>query len=98
MRLYNIAKEIKGSITNKYLKKLMLHHREYEWTYYEGIKSNDGTTMLYRIFKSINPATRIVVSNLKDEIEKAILAKILNNVKDLLDEMFSNYSIIIDKG
>ena len=54
--------------------------------------------MLYLILKSINPVTSIVVSELKDEIEKATLAKFLNNVKYLLDDMSSNYSIIIDKG
>ena len=54
--------------------------------------------MLYFLFKSINPATRIGVSNLKDKIEKITLAKFGINVKDLLDDMCSNYSIIIDKG
>ena len=57
--------------------------------------SNDVTTT---IFKLINPGTRIVVSNLKDEIEKSNIAKFLNNVKDLIDYMSSYYSIIIDKG
>ena len=41
--------------------------------------------MLYLILKIINPATRIVVSNIKDEIEKSTISKILNNVKDRLD-------------
>ena len=34
--------------------------------------------------KKHQPFTRIGVSNLKDEIEKANIAKFLNNVKDLL--------------
>ena len=54
--------------------------------------------MLYLIFKRINLATRIGVSNLKYEIEKKNLAKFGNNVKNLIDDMSSNYSIIIDKG
>ena len=49
------------------------------------------------LFKSINPDTRIGVSNLKDEIEKSTLANFGHNVKDLLDDMSSNYSIIINK-
>ena len=53
--------------------------------------------MLYIQFKIINPATRIVASNLKEEIKKASLAKFINNVKDLSDEMSSNYTINIDK-
>ena len=53
--------------------------------------------MVDLLLKSINPYARICVSNLKDEIQKVTLAKIGNNVKDLLDDMSSNYSIIIDK-
>ena len=44
--------------------------------------------MIYLIFKSINPDTRIAVSNLKDEIDKSTLAKFGNNIKYLLDDMF----------
>ena len=54
--------------------------------------------MIYLPFKIINPDTRIGVYNLKDEIDKAILAKFANNLKDLLDGMSSKYSIIINKG
>ena len=52
--------------------------------------------MIYLLFKSINPDKSIGVSNLKDEIEKSTIAKFGNNIKDLLDEMSSNYSINID--
>ena len=51
---------------------------------------NDGTTMFYLIFKSINPTTRISVSNLKYETDKATLSKFGKNVKDLLDDISSN--------
>ena len=54
--------------------------------------------MLYLLFKIINPATKLVVSNLNYEIEISTLSTFGNNVKDLLDDMSSNYSIIIDKG
>ena len=47
--------------------------------------------MLYLLFKIINQATRIVVSNIKCEIEKANLAKFVNNVKDHLNNMSANY-------
>ena len=36
-------------------------------------------------------------SNLKDKIKKETLSKLGNSVKELLDEMSSNYSIIIDE-
>ena len=54
--------------------------------------------MLYLLFKIINSDTKIVVSNLKDEIDRSTLSTFGNNVKYLLDDMSSNYSIIIDKG
>ena len=52
-----------------------------------GLIRNDGYTMICLIFKRINPATRIGVSNLKYEIEKATLAKFVNSAKDLIDDM-----------
>ena len=54
--------------------------------------------MIYLILKSVNASTRIGVSNLKDEIDKATLANFGNNLKNLLDDMYLNYSIILDKG
>ena len=53
--------------------------------------------MLYLLFKNTNPDTRISVSNQQYEIEKETLSNFDNNVKDILDYMYSNYSIIIDK-
>ena len=54
--------------------------------------------MIYLILKSIKQAPIIVVYNLKYLIEKSTLTKFGNNVKDLFDDMYSNYSIIIYKG
>ena len=85
-----IDSEIKGSITKTSLKKLRLHHGEYEWTGYGGLVRNDGHNMICLILKIINTDTRIGFSNLKYEIEKATLAKFGNNVKYLLDDMSSN--------
>ena len=59
---------------------------------------NYGPTILYLLLKSIKPATIIGVSNLKYEIDKASLAKLDNNVKYLIDDMSSNYSVSIDQG
>ena len=42
------------------------------------------------MLKIINPSTRIGVSNLKDEIEKSNLDKFGNNIKDVIDEIYSN--------
>ena len=60
---------------------------EYGWKYSGGLIRNDKTTMLYLLFKSINPSTRIGDSNLRNEIYKATLAKSGNNLKVLLDDM-----------
>ena len=49
-----------------------------------GLIRSDETTIMYLLFKRINPATSIGVSNLKDEIEKAIVANFGNNVKIFL--------------
>ena len=83
--------------TKAYLIKIRLHCGEYEWDDTGGLIRNYGPTMLCRILKSINPDTRVGVSNLKYEIDKATLAKFINNLKELLDYMSSNYSLIIDK-
>ena len=91
-------KEIEGSIAKTYLKKFRLHRVEYEWDDTGGLIKNYGPTILYLLFKSIKPATIIGVSNLKYEIDKVNLAKSENNVKDLLYDMSSNYSTIIDIG
>ena len=65
-----IAKAIKGSIKNTYLRKLRLHCREYEWKLCWGDHIYDRITMIYLIFKIIKPDTSIVVSKIKYEIEK----------------------------
>ena len=85
-----IAKAVEELVTKINIKKLMLHHGEYEWTGYGGLVRNDGHTMICLILKIINTDTRIGFSNLKYEIEKATLAKFGNNVKYLLDDMSSN--------
>ena len=81
MRSYITAKVIEGSITKTSLKKLRLHRGEYKWTDAGGLIRNNGPNMIYLIFKIINPDTRIGVSNLKDEIDKATPPKFGKNVK-----------------
>ena len=54
--------------------------------------------MLYLLFKSINPATRISLSDLKVDIDILTLSKLRNNVRDVPDNIPSDYTIIINKG
>ena len=58
---------------------------------YGGLIWTDGPSMLYLIFKGINNATRIGVSNLKDDIEKTTSSKFGNNFKELLVIMLHNH-------
>ena len=95
---YMISKEIECLITKNSLKNLRLHKKKYKQKDSGGSIRSDETTMIYLLCKSTNPATRIGVSNLKDEIEKVTLTKFVNNVKYLLDDMYYNCNIIIDKG
>ena len=53
--------------------------------------------MFYLIFKMISPASRIFISNLKDDIDKSTLSKFGDNLKDLLGDMSKNYFIVIVK-
>ena len=93
-----IANWIEVSITKKYIKKPSIHRGEYEWADARAIISNYWPTIIHLLLKSINPDTKIDVSNPKYKIDKENLIKFGNNVKDLLDDLSSNYSIIIDKG
>ena len=45
-----------------------------------GIKSNNLPAMIYIIFESINPATRVGVSNIKNEIDRATLDNFFNDI------------------
>ena len=58
-----ISKAI-GVLIKKNINQLRLHCGVYECTDAGGIIRNNGPTMLYLIFKIINPATKIFVSNL----------------------------------
>ena len=85
-----ISKAIEGSITNNSLKKLRLSWKEYEWSYDGGLIRNDGPTMIYLLFKIINPATQIDISNLKEETERSTISKFVNHIKDIIDRIHSN--------
>ena len=67
------------------------------WTNAGGTTRNYGLAMLYPIQGRINPSIRVVVSNLKYEVEKATLAELGNIVKYLLDDMSSNDLIILNR-
>ena len=90
VRSYMITKAINGSIINTYIKKIKVHWGEYELSDNGGIIRNNGPTMIYLLFKSINRDTRIGVYDLNYEIEKETITKFGNNITDFLDEMYSS--------
>ena len=65
-----ISKANEGSNIKTSIEKLMPHLREYAQDDAGGIINIDVTNVIYFLFKIINPATIIVVSNLKYEIKK----------------------------
>ena len=65
---------------------LNLNRRQFESDDSGWFIINDEPAMTYLLLKIINPNKSIGVSNLKDEIEKATLAKFVNNIKQLLME------------
>ena len=58
----------------------------------------DVPTVVYLIFRSIDNVTIIGASNLKDDIEKATILWFGKNLRNILDYMLANNTIIINKG
>ena len=54
--------------------------------------------MVWLILKEINPTIQVVISNLNNRIEQAILHKSSYNVTVILDKMHKNLEGIMDYG
>ena len=94
-----IAKRIENSISESSWKTLMLKKLAFTWTdTTTGTVHLDGPTMLYILLSLVNPTTRVGVSELKKLIMKATLPAFKHNVIDMLDDMASNYSRILELG
>ena len=63
-----ISKSIESSITKTSLKILRLHKISYEWGDSGGLINSYGPIIIYLLLKIFNPATRVSVSNIKEEI------------------------------
>ena len=68
-------------------KKISLHQDEYGWADTGVLIRNDVHTIVYLIFNSINPVTRIVVSKLKDLLFKIINPATRISVSNLKDDI-----------
>ena len=99
MRSEMIAERIEGVISTESLKSLMLRKKEFTWTNsVDGHASHDGPTMLKILVQSINPTTRVGVSDYKDRISAARMNKFSHNLIQMLDDMESNYHRILELG
>jgi hypothetical protein len=94
-----IAKRIENSIAPSSWKTLMLRKKDFTWiNTTTGEVHFDGATLLFILFLTINPSTRVGVSGLKQLISKATLAAFGHNVIDMLNDMASNYARILELG
>ena len=92
-----IAKRIQNSLTATSWTTLFNKRRHYTWTDANGNVSYDGPTMLFLIVSSINPSTRVGVSDLKSNLRSAKLVNFQHNVTDLTDKMLADYQLIMEK-
>ena len=75
----------------------MLHKEKFSWTSATtGEIKFDGPTMLYLLVSTLNPSTRVGVTEFKNEIQNARLDKYDHNLKEMLDNMQDNYGHITD--
>ena len=63
-----IFEEIKDSITSTSINIIWLINKGFKWVDYGGLHRTGVPTMIYVIFKSINPETRIGALNFKGKL------------------------------
>lgn len=90
-----IAKRIEGSITPASWNSLLQKSKDFAWMRSNGNIEYDGPTMLKIIIATINPTTRVGVSDVTLEIQNARLNKYNFDVKLLLDDMNNNYQSLL---
>ena len=99
MRSRMIASRLEGVISSESHKSLMLRKKEFTWTDpNDGHPIFDGPTMLKILVQSINPTTRVGVSDYKERISSARMNKFNHDLIKMLDEMESNYNKILELG
>ena len=92
-----IAKRIKKSLTKSAWNTLFSKRKHFSWESANGTISYDGPTMLQILVSSINPTTRVGISDLKTNLRSARLVTFQFNVKDLCDKMIEDYELIIER-
>ena len=99
MRSRMISARIEGVISAESHKSLMLRKKDFTWTSAtDGHPIHDGPTMLKILVQSINPTTRVGVSDYKERISSARMNKYSHDLIKLLDDMEANYNKILELG
>ena len=89
-----IAKRIEASLTSVSWKVLFGKRKHFTWVGTNGVASYDGPTMLQLIISTINPSTRVGISDLKSSIRTARLVQVQWDVVALCDKMTADYLLI----
>ena len=92
-----ISKRIKDIITTSSWKSLILHKDKLSWTKTTTSEAKfDGPTMLYLLVSTLNPWTRVGVTEFKNKIQNTRLDNYDQNLKGMLDNIQDSYGYITD--
>ena len=92
-----IAKRIIGYLKTAGYEVLKNKTTQFTWTGHD-VEEMDGPTILWWLFQTCKPSTRVGVSELKYDLRKATSSKFQHNVKSLTAYMSSKYRNIWEKG
>ena len=93
-----IAKCIKNSLYSASFKTLFSKRKHFTWTNVSSTASYDGPTILHLLISSVNPSTRVGVSDLKSLIRSARLMQFQYSIIDMCDSIMANYELIGERG
>ena len=93
-----IAARIENSLTTASLKTLFSKKKHFQWKDQFGNLSNDGPVMLQLLIESVNPSTRVGVSDLKQQIRSIKLVTFQYNVVTMTDKLTHDYNQILERS
>jgi len=95
-----IADRLLGTISTSTRKTLFTKKNHFTWLDNDNTGNNiyDGPSILFLLMESVNPNTRVGVSDLKAKIRTTRMEAFEHNVSDMLDEIESSYNQITELG
>ena len=100
VRSQMIAERLMGSISSVTQKLLMAKRDLFRWK--DATGSNDfemdGPTILYILMESVNPSTRVGVSDMKETIRETRMHQFDHKVSDMMNDIQTNYNQIVELG